>query len=449
MKKWLIFILYPLLLWYASTYSGQSYKDELYFLANSSLPMCAIFVWCAKMKKLEIVSPYPMATILYILIFIVAPMTFIITNDTDCHGDDVMEGCRYGTVLALVSFLLLSIGYVRKKNVPEESFKSVYLKKKVKAFSLAIIFWIIGAAACIMYINQTGVPLLFLLLNSGSETLPADIGGGSNMRFLASFAYFMVYPVTLVFCFAKKKLIILPLVLFTFLLFYVRGTRIFIVIQVLSLILLYVRIANKRIETKHVIIGIVCMICIFSFMGSNRNSVRSGDNIEYKLDATDVFGMLSTNFDIYKPYYGLVANCPEKFGFTFGKGMFLESVESLIPRILWPGKSTTTYMQKCLSKTTGEGPISAAMSWPNIAEYYMEFGVIGVIIFSYLLGYVMSWSLNLYRSREIEKIILYALLYPTFFELIIRGYTPINFTMYICLLLPYYCEKELHLLRNK
>lgn len=438
-----------LLDWYASTYTGTQYPSEIKMLVNSFLPFSLIYIYVSYKKGNELFYPYTMISVLYFLLYILSPITFILINDTDCHGDTVMGGCSYGTFLAILSYFALSIGYVKIKNVPLESviFDTFCLKWQTYLFML--FFWFIGAFSCIYYINHTGASIMQILFTQSSETLVLENGGDANIKFLASFAYFMIFPVAFLFAFSQKKWLIYPLILATFILFYARGTRIFIVILVLSLLILHVRLTNKKVNKTYVVLGIVGMLCLFSFMGSNRKSVKSGDSVEYKIDITDFIGMLSTNFDIYKPYYGLVNNCPEKFSYTLGHGLFVESIASLIPRALWKDKYTGASMTEALEKTTGSGPISAAMSWPNIAEYYMDFGIIGICVLSYIFGMLLSKSINLLNCGIKHKIILYSLLFPTFFQLIIRGYTPINFTMYICLLFPYYVAKKMNLLNLK
>lgn len=448
MKKYAVFLLYPLLLLYAFSYQGEHYGYELFFLAHSFLPFCLLFTFCIQRKKLEVFSPYVIASILYFLIFILSPMTFIVTNETDCHGDKVMDGCIYGTIIAIISFFFLTLGYVQNKDIPMREISSIMIYNKSKLYLVLVLFWIIGAVSCIIYINKTGVSLYYLLFGGSSVSLDNSTDG-NNLKFLANFAYFMIFPSVVLFCFSKNKYIVIPLLLFTFFLFYARGTRIFIVIQLISLVMLYMRLNRKQIKIKYLILGLLGMMCIFSFMGSNRKNVKAGKKVEYTLNVSDFVGMLSTNFDIYKPYYGLVANCPQKMDHTLGDGMFVESIQSLVPRIIWQDKRKETTMSKMIVKTTGYGPLSAGMSWPNVAEYYMEFGIVGVIVFSFLFGYIMSYSQRLYMSHRLNDILLYSIIFPTFFQLIIRGYTPINFIMYICLLLPYVTLRKMNLLNVK
>ena len=400
-------------------------------------------------KKNNIFHPYLMVSILYFLIFIVSPITFIISKETDCHGDIVMGGCSYGTFLAVLSYFFLTLGYLRKKNTPVCPINNIKLVNKRKVLIYAFLFWLIGAISCIIYINNTGVSIVNLLFSSSSIVSNYEINGSGNIKFLANFAYFMVFPLTLFFSFSRKRVLLVLLLIFTFTLFYLRGTRIFIVIQLLSLILLYVRLNNIVVKKKYIVLGVVGALLLFSFMGSNRKSIKSGEEIEYEINVTDILGMLSTNFDIYKPYYGLVEDCPEKYQYTMGRGIFVESIQSLVPRAIWKNKNTGACMQEAMLKTTGKGPSSAYMSWPNIAEYYMDFGVLGILLLSYIFGFLLSKSINLYNSSKVDNIILYSLLFPTFFQLVIRGYTPINFIMYVCVLFPFFFCKKMKLLTSK
>lgn len=443
-----LLVIYFLLYLYIKDYCGF-YVKELYLLLYSFIPFSLIYLLGVSCKAYRIFYPYPMISILYFLLFILSPMTFILTNETDCHGDYVMGGCEYGTFLTLLSYFFLTIGYIKKKNIGLLGIGEEQYHLSGSATNIALLFWVIGAVSCIIYINKSGVSIMYLLFYT-SDTMNLDTTANTeNVKFLSNFAYFMVFPLTLLSCFSKKKWLITVLIIFTFLLFYIRGTRIFIVIQLLSIVLLYVRVKNKKIKKVYVVCGVVLLLGIFSFMGTNRKNVKQGAAVEYELTATDFINMLSTNFDIYKPYYGLVANCPEKFEHTMGRGMILEPIKSLIPRAIWKNKDTGTCMSEAVLNTTGEGPSRAAMSWPHIAEYYMDFGVWGIVILSYLFGFLLSTSINLYNSQRVENIILYSLLFPTFFQLVIRGYTPINFIMYVCLLFPYIFMNKCNLLTKK
>lgn len=447
MRK-LIFLIYPLFWLYVSTYSGREYTEALAFLVHSSIFFCIIAYWGGYKRNIDIYSPFVLISILYFLLFFLAPSTFIMIGDTNCHGDEVMNGCSTGTMYALLSYISLTFGYRQYKGIPNKTIAipSYIFVDKNKLLTIMFFFWLIGAISCIVYINDTGVSIYYLLLG-GDNMITENKIGNSNLKFLASFAYFMVFPVITFFVFNRNKLVVALLFFLTFTLFYVRGTRIFILILILSLLILYTRINQRKIKLRWMLIGFVLLLTLFSFMGTNRKSLKAGIDIEYNISISDYVGTLTTNFDIYKPYYGLVANCPEKYPHTLGSAMIIESLESFIPRFLWPTKRSITHMSECMMKTTGDGPISAAMSWPNVAEYYMEFGIIGVILLSYIFGYLMSYSKQLYNSPKLSNIMAYSALFPTFFQLVIRGYTPGNVTMYACIFLPYLIVIKLKLIK--
>lgn len=214
-------------------------------------------------------------------------------------------------------------------------------------------------------------------------------------------------------------------------------------ILLLAFIIIYVRRRNIKIRTKHILVGLFAFICMITAVGSNRTNVKSGGENSMSFTTDDIANTMVTNFDIYKPYYGLVANCPHNYDYSFGKGIFYDSAITLIPRILWKNKpeESDAAMVNAIKNTTGYGPLSARMSWPCIAEFYMDFGVLGVIVFSLIGGMLMKKSIRLLNSSRILDVMAYAVLFPTFFQLVIRGYTPINLIMYICLFLPYFIIK--------
>lgn len=430
-------VLLFVLLWLYFTYDSNIYRFELLFLLLSYIPFSLIYIAGIATKGSNILHPFLMVSLLYFLLFILSPMVSIILGDTKCHGDSVMDGCVKGTTIFIIGYAFFTLGYI----VPETKqihpvIENPWSINRDKIIRLLYILWIIGAISCIYYIHKSSVALVALLTNDSTRiALSLQNVDSSNVKFLSNFAYLMILPCIILLQLKPQKKVY-ALVFITLFLFYLRGTRIFIVILLVAGLIVYIRTHNYHIKFYQVIVGLVCFLCIIGFLGSNRNNIKSGKETT-SISMNDIAHALSTNLDLYKPYYGLVANCPQKTDHTYGQGMFLDSFVSLIPRFLWPNKRTQTPMTETIKETTGNGPIRAGMSWPNIAEFYMDFGVIGVMLFCSLFGYLISRSISLLNSDNLKKVILYAILFPTYFQLVIRGYTPINFIMYVCLLFPY------------
>ena len=78
------------------------------------------------------------------------------------------------------------------------------------------------------------------------------------------------------------------------------------------------------------------------------------------------------------------------------------------------------------------------VAYPNLGEYYVEFGVVGIIMCMFILGLFCRYARNLYVKRQglSLSLVLYSLVYGALFQIIIRGYMPQNFTMMLFLLAP-------------
>ena len=78
------------------------------------------------------------------------------------------------------------------------------------------------------------------------------------------------------------------------------------------------------------------------------------------------------------------------------------------------------------------------VAYPNLGEYYVEFGVVGIIVCMFILGLFCRYARNLYVKRQglSLSLVLYSLVYGALFQIIIRGYMPQNFTMMLFLLAP-------------
>lgn len=433
-----ILAVFIMLLKVVLSYDNWDYYNEMWTLLLSFIPFSLIFIIGIILKGVKILHPYLMVSILYFLLFILSPIISIYWGETKCHGDSVMDGCIKGTYIFLIGFACFTLGYVIPKDARIRYVKFNPLKKNKKIIiTLCYVIWLIGAISCIYYIYKSSVALTALFTNDAARIMAAfKAVNSSSLKFLANFAYFMVFPCVILAQMERHKPLFYCIFILTLFLFYLRGTRIFIVILVMACLIVFVRVKNYRIHFYQIVSFLILFLIMISYLGTNRNYVKSGQET-VAIEKEDFLHALATNLDIYKPYYGLVANCPNKVGYTCGNGMFVDSFVSLMPRFLWPDKRVETPMTNMISQTTGNGPLRAGMSWPNISEFYMDFGVLGVVMFSILFGFLVSKSIKWLNSSNLMKVMIYAILFPTYFQLVIRGYTPINFIMYLCLFLPY------------
>ena len=162
-------------------------------------------------------------------------------------------------------------------------------------------------------------------------------------------------------------------------------------------------------------------------------SVLSGETIRKALDEA-----IWDNFRIYKTYYGIIKAVPDMTPYMFGQQMIVYTMVMFIPRILWPGKPMPPG-NAAVALGISSYAVLAGTAYPNIGEYYYEFGMLGVIFFMGLFGRWMTTIDKRYRvDRESSMdLMIFSTLLSSIIQVIIRGYTPSNLWMIIFSILPY------------
>ena len=118
------------------------------------------------------------------------------------------------------------------------------------------------------------------------------------------------------------------------------------------------------------------------------------------LEIFDVLDGLSNNFQAadFDAYTMLIYTIKytSNFGYSFGRQL-LGTLLFFIPRAVWP------------SKPIGSGsmivdtlfiPINGNVSCPFIAEYFINFGILGVVIISLLLGCLLNTMDKVYWAKK-------------------------------------------------
>ena len=129
---------------------------------------------------------------------------------------------------------------------------------------------------------------------------------------------------------------------------------------------------------------------------------------------------------------------PKNKNYLYGQQIFLFTATMFVPRIVWSNKPITSPGLLIIGDAISDYAVKAGTAYPIIGEFYLEFGVIGVIVFMYLYGKLNNYfsSIYIYSNNNIVKILEYTILLLANFQIIIRGYTPSNFYMVIFFILP-------------
>lgn len=425
-------------------FNSFEYKYESVFIIIVYFIVLLIYSNVILRDNDDLLYPIHFVTILYICIFIYCPIYLIFEGRTDIRGTIVMDGCIRATLIFLISYLAFVVGYLFKKAPKFMSLNKLIkeeypLKMINKIIYLSLTIWGFGMVVNLYFLLRSGMNLTYIFsLGQGGEFNLT--GSMSDLGFISNFGLFMVIPWLYILYYSNNKMLKIGITFITTAIYFIRGFRFIIVIMIIARALCYYREKRKHPSMKIILLGVLGGLIFISLLGFMRHDLRNGTKIEWgNFDISQIGYALETNFNIYKPFYGLVNNYPSNYSYTFGQSMIIDTAAHFIPRVIWATKplAAESTMAIAMKNSTNDFAYDVAgMAWPNIGEYYMEFGIIGCIVLMFILGIVTKKILILYKSSKIDNIIIYSVFYGFLLQLITRGYTPTIVGLILFLYLP-------------
>lgn len=423
------------------------YEEEQTCLIVSYIVSFCIYWFACNKLEFDFFHPIHIYFVFYFFIFFITPLFLIDSKDTLCVDDNVMGACIRATIIVVLALAAYTIGYLSTKNnivgvemvEPLSEFTEKAILKK------SYILFIVCYGISVYYALSSGKTLLGILsLGSMGMAEMSSITGDDKMLFMINVSYSLLVPWLFIFTYSKNKVIPIFLSYLLISLFFSYGWRFIIYILVLSLLITRTRVLGKKITMTQVTSLVVVLLLFSVFTGSVRNSVRNGQKTDFEGFTTEnISQTLESNFNIYQTYYGVVGTYPDKEDYFYGQACFVYPFIMWIPRSLWPGKPYGTEFPagKALLRSCPSA-LKEAMSFPNIYEYYIDFGALGVIIFSFFIGKVCRRMLDYYYSNSVYKIICYALFVGFLIQFINRGYIAQLITLFVFLYLPLLLYKK-------
>lgn len=409
----------------------------------------SVMIFCPIVsKERDIFSPFVMASVLLFALFIYAPLTCIISNDLSAVGSmDVFDGCVKATWIYIVSYLFFAWGYATKKrfvfkikayrkNNKKDYYDSVDNKEtelkdeshvKVKT---ALIIWSCSLVLSTIYDLSRGISITYLL----SYGMLGASGSGTNMNsslaILGNFSYALIACWLYLLVYSHNIFLKIIVGVMTGSIYFTRGFRFIMMIMILApIILLYLR-KNKRPKMINTILAIILLIIFAGLIEVSRGAIRAGNgglNMSYS-PIELINRVFMSDFTIFKQFYAMVVHIPKDLNYKYGQEMFLYTLIMMIPRGIWHGKPDFPY-KEVLKASLSKQAVSAGQAWPIIGAFYFEFGVIGCIIFMYIMGYVFSRiydKLKYYEEVKMSFVIGYSIFLPTIMQIVCRGCIPLQ-----------------------
>jgi oligosaccharide repeat unit polymerase len=441
---WLVFAL-------LSSKIENTMQNEYFIVLLGYFVVSSMFIIYSIFNKVDIFEPLPLVTYTYIIFFSILPLLDLLKNDMYFFGYYVADGTIKATYIFIIGYITYFIGYCTKNTSMNKQVKSRTIFKKIDNISgkkimwINLILWTIGFLSSIIFLIGLGKSPLYALTFGFGGGVQKNFSVVSSVAFLGMFSNAMVVPWVYLVVNTKSIFFKVLITFFTASIYYVIGFRFIIVIMIIAPIVYHYISIQRRPSISKIIIIIIILTIISGLVGYVRNDVRRGSEVNWsKFGVGQVWYGIESNFEIYKAFYKMVEVIPENYSYTMGRQMSY-TLTIMIPRFVWPNKPDTP-LREVLRAILGDYGVAAGSAWPNIGEFYSEFGVFGVGILMYLFGVMCKKSMNLYISANtsIHKLIAYSVLFPTYLQIIIRGYSPTNFWQLAFFAIPIWINSKLN-----
>ena len=319
-------------------------------------------------------------------------------------------------------------------------------KQKVVIVSLGM--WLLGFIFFTRYFINQGYGVLYILTLGMAGNADRTQVVESSIDVLFNMRFFMPTACLYISQYSKKKWLAVVLYTITFMEFMAYGFRNILVLLIAAPLVVYYAKRMKMPSNKTIMWILVSLFVLIGVVEIFRASVRQGMGVVgadwERLNLMSLWRACQGNFDLYKTLYGCVTYVPSQHFYTLGDTLIILTLVTCIPRAIWPGKPVS-YVRELSAQFIGAQALKEAWALSTFCEYYVEFGILGCMICSFILGKFCSKMKKWYmrRDRNIDSIIMYAVVYPMLMLLAVRGYMPINFWQIIFLIAPVYAMKIL------
>lgn len=424
--------------------------NRYFILLSIMLLLVGLLVFNATSNGFDIFEPINLITLTYMQVFVLAPYVWLANGQESWMGVPIMHNLPIGSLFFLMGYLAFYFGYLSglKRPCLKNNYSRVTNEQaRVRIVVLSVFIFVTAFIGATLYLRTIGVNLLFALsLGRYKSEAVTDLVASSPVYFLNMFNNTMISAFMLLYAFQKKyRWLLVPLFVLTLLMLMARGNRYRILILVLAPIVFNCLKSGKRPKTSTAVTMVIIAFIIVSVIGLWRNSIKGGAELQ-TINLNGLIMAYMPNIEIFFPFYRLLDAIPSTHSFYYGLS-YISFFTQLIPRVLWPAKPVTP-IQEIMTICFGRVGAASGPAYPNIGEFYTEFGLPGIIIGMYLFGRFAKWSKTLYEKPRSEfALIGYSMLLPYFLQIVCRGHFPsimieVIFTFGPVLALNYWASKS-------
>ena len=409
------------------------------------LIFCIIFPLklISKLNILSITNPLIINNLFLSYYTIISPIYRVFTNQTINRGVEFRDLLLIGWIGALISMISTSFGYFF---VPYKSIRK-YRICNLNSNQL----WVIGLALNIIGFILYGIASgfdIYRLNPFENQSLRLDylrFSGSFSNYFILTQDFLISGTFLMVTSFLKNKknfsitFFNLILVLGLYINNGFRYNLLFLTFPIVLFLLVDEKL-NAKIKTLIGFSSVLLFIFTTMVIELTRNYSR-GLNLQNlaNYNFSDIFKQFFTagESSVFLATSGLMSLVPSKISFVYFYPIFKALIHP-IPSKLLSNKNPGNYLKDAMKIVFGSDTQSLGAAIHNYGEYYLMFGWLGIIVGSFIFGYILKklWIWILIHKDEEIAIPLY-LLNISFIHLVIsRGYLSQQLQVYSFSILP-------------
>lgn len=385
-------------------------------------------------------EPYVMITVVYILVYHVAAVFQLSAGETVRYGVDSTKYALIGCTFVVLGHIAFTVAYsLESNNGSNKRLKAFYkdVTNEHIIVKMAYVIYAFSLALYLAYQLSRGFSLSYVLsggLASQGELTVND----SPLSFLSYCSYSLISAWLLIYMFGRNRITKLASGFIMLGVIFFGGSRAPLLIPLLACAALHYIRKNSSPALTNVLVLVGALVLIFAVMQVARVGIRAGAGLDmHGVDMAGLFEPFYAEIDDFKVYYGIFGVVPGLHSFLYGRQMIIGSLTLFIPRAIWLGKPQPM-IYEIINHLYGQRAVLDGVAYPNLSEYYVEFGFVGIIVCMFILGLLCRYCRGLFTEggKNSLALAMYCVIFPALFQVIIRGYMPQNFSMLVFLLAP-------------
>lgn len=406
---------------------------SLYFLCFTLLTALLgipLVIGCVT-RRMDPFDPTTIIAASYFLFFVYAPIRNLIAGQYYFFGELVMPLLPLGSFYLAFGIVGLWAGYYSSgiaRRVAQSAPSPPASYRGMIRYA-----WIVSAIAVVCfnaYVHVAGLSWIKLLTLGQMGGVPAatQTGAASVQSDFSNYLYstldWLTSALMLFFAFSRtRRKWILAAFIGLLLIYTTIGFRYRVVILILAPVVYHYLRINRRPDIVKVAAVAIALMLLIGAIGELRNSFRSGEQVDpARISLSSSSESFANDLDLYQGYLAIVDAIPRQHDYFWGSSLAYLFIQP-IPRSLWPDKPAAPVVT-IIDVILGPDAVTAGIAYPNVGEFYANFGVVGIVVGMWLFGLlarVLYEYVGQHNDNDWARII-YSLMFPFLLQVISRGY---------------------------